>query len=719
MNEPVQPTSGFNPKPQFVANAAGWRLWFSRHNWLTWLGLCFVIPLVLYYWQHYANHLRQQQQAVFEQYANNIELELSQRLKHIELLLSANVAFLSSSEYVSQTEWQHYVKNLNLSTRYPGIQALGIVSYRPQGQLTELLAKLNHELSAEPAPATKVHIYPSGERPFYAIISHIQPMSRQNRAVLGFDILTDPLRRQTAMRAASLDQAAITGKVLLQQDEPTQQLPGLVLMLPFYQAGLPLVTAEQKQTALQGFVYAAFRIQDILPASWHDPTAILPDILWHSGTEQNRQQPDAAELLFDRSTHSPGSVQLQRHQHLDWYGQPFVLEINNNHLFESVALPLAEYELILLASAALVLLFLLLSYLNLRRYQVGCVARMLQQQIQQQRQALLLDEQRQSLALKASQLAWFEFDFRTGGAFYADVWWQMFDFVSAQPNPEPQQLFDLLHPTALATFRQDLQRLLANGPDQYQQQYRFVSRQGRQLYCQVNFYVVRAFEGDAIRLCCTIQDLTLQQHQQHERQQFAMQCLFELTQAIANARLAAAHELPAFADFLQQHCEWLLQFYAQRLTSHHSLQIKPDPRQSTLPVLQLIRDSVLLWQADMKAQDLQLVWQSQTSSDLLKLERHGGWQLIAGFLQLASRMAKPESQLVLDLVPFQTRVTFRITLITEQVAVDVMTETQEPERFPKIRQQELETVKFWAAQLGVEFSEQQEQQQLTLQLLFP
>ena len=77
----------------------------------------------------------------------------------------------------------------------------------------------------------------------------------------------------------------------------------------------------------------------------------------------------------------------------------------------------------------------------------------LQQQIQQQRQDFMLDEQHQSLALKASQLAWFEFDFRTGGAFYADIWWQMFDFVVPQPNPEPQQLFDLLHPSALASFR--------------------------------------------------------------------------------------------------------------------------------------------------------------------------------------------------------------------------------------------------------------------------
>ncbi|WP_164852409.1 CHASE domain-containing protein [Rheinheimera riviphila] len=735
---PIQPASGH-----------GWRLWFSRHNWLTWLGLCFILPLVIYYWQHYSDHLRQQQQAVFQQHADRIEQELQQRLKHIELLLGANAAYVSSSEYVSQAEWQHYVESLKLQQLYPGIQALGVVSYRRAVELPVLLGQLNLELQRRQElaqSAATVTLHPAGDRSHYAIVSHIQPATAQNRKVLGYDMLTNPLRTQTAMRAASLNQPAITAKVALQQDGGRTEQPGLVLMLPLYHHNAPLTTAEQKQAALLGFVYAAFRVREILPAAWHDSATVLPDIQWSSGLEE-----DSSQLLFaSRSEHvvaSPSastadpkspSVALQQHRHLDWYGQPFVLHIQNNQLFERTWLPLAEYELVLLASAALVLLFLLLSHLNLRRYQAECHSSQLQQHVQQQRQLLLLDEQRQSLALKASQLAWFEFDLRTGGAFYADIWWRMFDFAAPQLNPEPQQLFDLLHPSALALFRQDLQRLLAHGPDQDQQHYRFVSRQGRQLYCLVHFYVVRAAEGDAIRLCCTMQDQTLQQQQTEQRRQLAVLCQLDLSQALSLQSVVTL--TTDFEPFLQQHWRWLLQFYCAALADTDAAQHPTTTSQPLQPpleqIIQLIADVVQLYQPQASANNLQLIWQPQSISELLKLDRHRGWQMACGLLELACALAKPGTAVTLELLPFQTRLTFRLQLqlsdaAAPQCAQDLAALALHPLQATTILQQRLQAARFWAAQLGGEFSYQQAlaqgltpdqqspPQQLSLQLQFP
>ncbi|MFN6969976.1 MAG: CHASE domain-containing protein [Rheinheimera sp.] len=701
----------------------GWQLWFSRHNWLTWLGLSLIVPLGLFYWQHYTEHLRQQQQAIFAQHADKLEHDLYQRLKHIELLLGANVAFVSSSEHVSQDEWQHYVQSINLPEVYPGVQAAGIVSFRSNTQLPDLLAQLNQELSLH----TAVTVNPAGARAQYAIVSHIQPMTDQNRAVLGFDILTEPQRAQTALRAASLNQPAITSKITLQQDKSGSAQPGLLLLLPFYQKGLPLVTAAQKQAALAGFVYAAFRINDILPSAWHDSASVLPDIEWFSGV-----QPVADQLLFARSlqTASQPSIELQQLRPLAWYGQSFVLRIQNNALFEQRLLPLAEFELVVLGSTALVLLFLLLSYLNLRRYQAQSTARQLQQQIQQQRQALRVDEQRQGLALKASQLAWFEFDFRTGGAFYADVWWQMFDFVAPQPNPEPQQLFDLLHPSALVSFREHLQRLLANGPDQDQQQYRFVSRQGRQLYCLVHFYVVRAPEGDAIRLCCTMQDLTVQQQQRTKRQLLARVCQLELTQTFAVVSQGSATAPQRMPAFMQQHHDWLLQFYLQQFTDDHQACSNDQESLRTtalsepmLPVGQLIDDVLRFMQATVKTQELLILWQPQPSHDFRKLQSHQGWQLLSSLVQLVIHLAAAQSQIKFELVPFQTRLTLKVTLpLTEQLAAEVSLElaamAQSPELACCLLQQKWQAVKFWASQQGVEFDELQAKQQLTLRLRF-
>jgi CHASE1-domain containing sensor protein len=745
ITEPLLPSTLNHSQPGQPVSGHGWRLWFSRHNWLTWLGLCFILPLVIYYWQHYSEHLRQQQHAVFQQHADRIEQQLQQRLKHIELLLAANAAYVSSSEYVSQAEWQHYVESLKLPQLYPGIQALGVVSYRRAVELPILLEQLNRELQRRQGLAQSVAtvtLHPGGDRSHYAIVSHIQPATPQNSQVLGYDMLTDPLRTQTAMRAASLNQPAITGKVSLQQDGERAQQPGLVLMLPLYQHNVPLTTAEQKQAALLGFVYAAFRVRDILPDGWRDPATVLPDLRWSSGLEV-----DAGQLLFERRSGSVAvastttaaaasllpSVALHQHRHLDWYGQPFVLHIKNNQMFERELLPLAEYELVLLGSAALVLLFLLLSHLNLRRYQAECHADQLQQHVQQQRQLLLLDEQRQSLALKASQLAWFEFDLRTGSAFYADIWWRMFDFTGPQLNPEPQQLFDLLHPSALALFRQDLQRLLAHGPDQDLQHYRFVSRQGRQLYCLVHFYVVRAAEGDAIRLCCTIQDQTLQQQLTDARRQLAALCQLEVSLAVAHCETPSATADSGL--FLQQHLSWLLQFYCEALAGTEPV-VQPLPSVSSPPlvpvaqVVQLIADVVQLYQPQATSRDLQLLWQPQSISELLKLDRHRGWQMACGLLELACVLATPGSAVTLELLPFQTRLTFRLQLqlsdvVARQCAQELAALVVNPAQATTLLQQRLQAARFWAAQLAGEFSYQQTQapepqsQQLSLQLQFP
>jgi CHASE1-domain containing sensor protein len=744
-----QPLSSTN-KHSLPGNRLSWRLWFSRHNWLTWLGLCFVLPVMMYYWQYYNKHIHQQQQTIFQQHTDNIEFELQQRLLHIELLLRANAAYVTSSEYVSQPEWQHYAKTLNLSKMYPGVQALGIVSYRSHAELPLLFRHVNSELQlaakAGQLSVTDVVLRPAGDRKHYAVVSHIQPMTPQNQHVLGFDILSDPMRLQTAMRAASLNRPAITAKVLLQQDDATSDQPGLVLMFPFYQPDVELLSAEQKLAALRGFVYAAFRVRDVLPNSWLDPDVPMLDFIWSSGTE-----PTTNQLLFARQ--SPASlVPVQQRRNLEWYGQPFVLQIKNNLLFEQHWLPFAKNELFLLGSAGLVLLFLLLSYLNLRRYQTQCSAELLNQQLSQQRQLLLQDEQRQSLALKASQLAWFEFDLRSGGAFYSDNWWRMFDFASAQPNPEPQQLFDLVHPSTLALFRQDLQRLLANGPDLDQHQYRFVSKQGRQLYCLMHFYVVRAAEGDAIRLCCTMQDVTLPQHLAQSRKQLCGLCQWEVNLAwqlsrqlslplndlSAESGTVILSSLPGVAAFQQQHCHWLLEFYCQQLgdsgaepdqviststiqydSQHHSPQNAKQAQRALLPMLS---EMIYCYQHLASANRLQLLWQPLKFSEHAQVDSHRFWQLGCGVLQLACTIAAAGSSLSVELLPFQTKLTLRLQLQLDaatslQLHQDMLVLADNKLTATTFVQQRLQAAQFWAAQLGAELTLQQEQQELILLLL--
>ena len=91
-------------------------------------------------------------------------------------------------------------------------------------------------------------------------------------------------------------------------------------------------------------------------------------------------------------------------------------------------------------------------------------------------------------------------------------------------------------------------------------------------------------------------------------------------------------------------------------------------------------------------------------------------------------LAKPGSAVTLELLPFQTRLTFRLQLVlTEEVAglcaSDLAALALQPLQTNTLLQRRLLALRFWAGQLVGEFSYQQthlhDQQQLQLQLQFP
>jgi len=116
---------------------------------------------------------------------------------------------------------------------------------------------------------------------------------------------------------------------------------------------------------------------------------------------------------------------------------------------------------------------------------------------------------------------------------------------------------------------------------------------------------------------------------------------------------------------------------------------------------------------------------------MCKLDQHRGWQFACGLLQLICSVAMLGSSVRIELLPFQTRLIFRLQL---QLA-DVF-EHQFPPQFPSQSPQQLMSqmlndskvqtfvsqrllaAQFWASQLAAEFSFQQHQQ-LSLQLLLP
>jgi PAS domain S-box-containing protein len=110
------------------------------------------------------------------------------------------------------------------------------------------------------------------------------------------------------VRRAALDLArdtgrpALSGKVTLVYDAPGQDRAGFLLYAPVYRAGLPRGTVQRRRQAIEGYVFAAFRMREaIVPLLGEASDALDVGVY-------DRAQPDAADLLFDTSLlRAPGA----------------------------------------------------------------------------------------------------------------------------------------------------------------------------------------------------------------------------------------------------------------------------------------------------------------------------------------------------------------------------------------------------------------------------
>jgi signal transduction histidine kinase/ActR/RegA family two-component response regulator len=111
---------------------------------------------------------------------------------------------------------------------------------------------------------SRFSIWPESSRDELYPIIYLEPMDRRNRAALGYDMLTEPARRQAMELAAETGQATATGRVTLEQEIDAQKQAGFLIYVPIYRGELPLATVDDRRAALEGFVYLPFRADDLL-----------------------------------------------------------------------------------------------------------------------------------------------------------------------------------------------------------------------------------------------------------------------------------------------------------------------------------------------------------------------------------------------------------------------------------------------------------------------
>jgi CHASE1-domain containing sensor protein len=176
----------------------------------------------------------------------------------LDLMRGEGGLFVASQE-VEPDEWRRYAASLDLKANFPALRALGYAENVSASELPALIQR-NRLFEAGGEGGAEFHVWPADSRERHYVVTMVEPIER-NRIALGFDLASDPVRREAADKAADTGQPTMTRRLRLVQ---APELPGVLLFLPIYDRSHPTTDVAGRRGALLGWVYGAFVLDELL-----------------------------------------------------------------------------------------------------------------------------------------------------------------------------------------------------------------------------------------------------------------------------------------------------------------------------------------------------------------------------------------------------------------------------------------------------------------------
>ena len=175
-------------------------------------------------------------------------------------LLRATHAFIETSPALPSLDaFRAYVDGLALRERYRGMQGLGYIALVPAQAVPATERELEaiyrrDDLRIRPPRPTADTYFP---------VVYLEPFDTRNEGVIGFDMLSEPTRKEAMARAAASSEQAMTGFLTLMQPDPetNRHQPGFLIFQAVRRPG------PDGAPAVTGFAFAPFRAAEFFSAA--------------------------------------------------------------------------------------------------------------------------------------------------------------------------------------------------------------------------------------------------------------------------------------------------------------------------------------------------------------------------------------------------------------------------------------------------------------------
>ena len=254
------------------------------------------------------------------------QAEIEGRIGAQVSLLRGIAGLIAADPDLARDDFGRYVERLSLDRYYPGVQGVGFSARVPPE------AREAFEAQARALGVEGFRIWPEEPRGEYHSILFLEPLDRRNLAAIGYDMYTEPTRREAMARARDTGEPALSGPVVLVQEIDEQKQAGFLIYLPVYAGGAVPASEEERRELLLGFAYSPFRADDLFNGIF-------------TGEAQQRMAFDIfdggaprPEALLHRSPHAGGPLYVPAHQAtrmISVAGRPWTIVFSSQPAFDA------------------------------------------------------------------------------------------------------------------------------------------------------------------------------------------------------------------------------------------------------------------------------------------------------------------------------------------------------------------------------------------------
>jgi PAS domain S-box-containing protein len=225
---------------------------------IAWGTLTMGCALTLFLWHLNASRIEDDANRRLLRSSERVVAALQLRIQNYQQIIKGGANLFLGRTSVSRTVWQDYVQSLDLANTLPGVQGVGFSEVITANTLARYTARVRSE------GFPNYTVRPPGVRDTYVCIAYLEPYDVRNQRAFGYDMFSEPIRREALILARDTGKITASGKVKLVQENGLAEQAGFIIYMPIYSQQRGLETPAQRQAALIGYANAPFRVGDLI-----------------------------------------------------------------------------------------------------------------------------------------------------------------------------------------------------------------------------------------------------------------------------------------------------------------------------------------------------------------------------------------------------------------------------------------------------------------------